>query len=467
MPKDPSTKPSLRNQQWKKGDPIPPPPDKLQQCQFWLPRKLRYCQLIAKKTNRFCGEHMVAANEENIEEGQRRVPCPFDPSHSVIQKDLDIHKTKCNARPRSPEQHYALNVNTTLPLSTEELAFQQGILSHKELKSQPWIANIHLNELPKPDLDALIGKVQAAYDAHVPSPISKRVLSHPAIVTDGKSSKLIRHLHQQSSLLGHMRDCGMLDDKSACFVEFGAGKGELSGHLKEALQEENGEATYVLIDRKNVRNKYDKILLGKSAQTSIVQRVMIDIKDLHLGKIKSLLTDQEKKKKPVVCLSKHLCGSATDITLKCLMNYVDEEKAAGNSCPVNGIIIALCCHQMCRYEMYPNTNYLERIGLSKLEFDQLCKMTSWAICGRRNVTDDLEQEHALLLEDEKEDDNGGHYSGRHHEDREKIGYQCKRVLDAGRLDYLEQHGFKVHLVYYVDPTSTLENCALIALPQLD
>lgn len=59
----------------------------------------------------------------------------------------------------------------------------------------------------------------------------------------------------------------------------------------------------------------------------------------------------------------------------------------------------------------------------------------------------------------------GHYSGRHHEEREKIGYQCKRVLDAGRLDYLEQHGFKASLVYYVDPTSTLENCALIALPQ--
>lgn len=55
---------------------------------------------------------------------------------------------------------------------------------------------------------------------------------------------------------------------------------------------------------------------------------MIDIKDLHLGKIQSLLTEQGDKK-PVVCLSKHLCGSATDITLKCLMNHVNEEKAAG------------------------------------------------------------------------------------------------------------------------------------------
>ncbi|KAI8338547.1 methyltransferase TRM13-domain-containing protein [Chlamydoabsidia padenii] len=463
MSKESITKSYKKKHQWKKGDPIPPPPIKPQQCHYWLPRKRRYCQLIAKRTNKYCGEHMIEANEENnLQDDQRRVPCPFDPSHTVIQKDLDTHKAKCNSRPRPPEPYHVLNINTTLPLSKEELEFQQGIFLHKELKAQPWIASIHLDELSRLELDGLINKVQSAYHHAFPQPIPKQVLQHSAITIDGQSSKSIRHLHQQSSLLGHMRDCGMLDNKAACFMEFGAGKGELSGHLKAALQEENGEATYVLIDRKTVRNKYDNILLGKSTQPSKVQRVMIDIKDLQIGKIQSLLTDQGDKK-PVVCLSKHLCGSATDITLKCLMNHVVEEKAAGKSCPVSGIIIALCCHQMCRYEMYPNTNYLDRIGLSKLEFDRLCKMTSWAICGKRTVADDTE--HALLLDEEKEDESGGHYSGRHHEEREQIGYQCKRVLDAGRLDYLEQHGFKAYLVYYVDPTSTLENCALIALPQ--
>ncbi|KAI8100004.1 methyltransferase TRM13-domain-containing protein [Halteromyces radiatus] len=463
MPKEP-IKTCPKKLPWNKGDPIPPPPAKQRQCHYWIERKRRYCQLLAKATNKYCGEHMVVSDNNGVEESKRRVPCPFDPSHSVVQKDLEIHKTKCNARPRAPESHYALNINTTLPLSQEELDFQQGIYSHKELKVQPWIARIQLDELSRSELDALINKVQLAYDSHVPSSIPKQVLSHQAIVIDGQSSKAIRHLHQQSSLLGHMLDCGMLDNKKACFIEFGAGKGELSGHLKQALQEENGEATYILVDRKSVRNKYDRSLLGTSERNSKVQRIMIDIKDLQLGKIKSLQGD-DNKNKPVVCLSKHLCGSATDITLKCLMNYVAEEKAAGNGCPVSGIIIALCCHQMCRYEMYPNTKYLDSIGLSKLEFDRLCKMTSWAICGKRNVTDESEIDHALLLEEEKEDEMGGHYSGRDHEEREEIGYKCKRVLDAGRLEYLEQHGFKPYLVYYVDKTSTLENCALIAVPQ--
>lgn len=59
---------------------------------------------------------------------------------------------------------------------------------------------------------------------------------------------------------------------------------------------------------------------------------------------------------------------------------------------------------MCRYEMYPNPSYLERTGLTKVDFDRLCKMTSWAICGQRTVTDDAQ--HLLLPDEEKEDETG-------------------------------------------------------------
>jgi len=43
----------------------------------------------------------------------------------------------------------------------------------------------------------------------------------------------------------------------------------------------------------------------------------MDIKDLCLAKL-SLLKD-----KKLVGVSKHLCGCATDLTLKCLVNYTD------------------------------------------------------------------------------------------------------------------------------------------------
>lgn len=58
-----------------------------------------------------------------------------------------------------------------------------------------------------------------------------------------------------------------------------------------------------------------------------------------------------------------------------------------------------------------------------------------------------------------------HFSGRDHKERESIGYKCKRVIDAGRAKYLEQFGFDVKLVYYVDSATSLENCALIATPK--
>lgn len=63
--------------------------------------------------------------------------------------------------------------------------------------------------------------------------------------------------------------------------------------------------------------------------------------------------------------------------------------------------------------------------------------------------------------------NRNHFSGLDIKEREIIGYQCKRVIDTGRVKYLEQYGFDVKLVYYVDPATSLENCALIATPKAE
>ncbi|XP_072045762.1 tRNA:m(4)X modification enzyme TRM13 homolog [Amphiura filiformis] len=49
-------------------------------------------------------------------------------------------------------------------------------------------------------------------------------------------------------------------------------------------------------------------------------------------------------------------------------------------------------------------------------------------------------------------------------EREDIGRQCKRLIDLGRMAYLQDFGFKSQLVYYVDKELSLENVALVALP---
>ncbi|KAI9019435.1 methyltransferase TRM13-domain-containing protein [Phycomyces nitens] len=461
----------------KPAAPVPPPPTKPQQCHFYVARKSRYCSLPAKRTNKFCGEHLAEQQKDGQTETLRRIPCPYDPSHTIFEINLEHHmQTRCNARPKEQEQFYSLNVNCTLPLSQEELDFQKTIQSHKNMYSLPWIARIQLSQLKKEDMRSVAEKVEQVYKEYVPK-IEQVILTNPATVSPRTADRFVKHLDQQSSLLGHMVQRGMLDDKKACFVEFGAGRGELSGFLKKALNEENGEATYVLVDRKNVKSKLDPLLKGTDANHSVVQRVLIDIKDLDLSKVQAVM-DQNQKMKKVVVLSKHLCGSATDITLKCLMNYVINQRQAGDLNPISGIIIALCCHQLCRYEMYPNIEYLNQTNISRVEFDRLSKMSSWATSGPvYRKEQDNEAKTPLTEEDEELEDHAdagqeegdadqtsNHYSGWDVHERAKIGYECKRVLDAGRMRYLQEHGFKVELVYYVDPKTSLENCALIAVP---
>ena len=46
--------------------------------------------------------------------------------------------------------------------------------------------------------------------------------------------------------------------------------------------------------------------------------------------------------------------------------------------------------------------------------------------------------------------------------REFVGIQCKRLIDAGRVWYLEQRGFDAVQCHYVEKDISLENTLIIA-----
>ena len=46
-------------------------------------------------------------------------------------------------------------------------------------------------------------------------------------------------------------------------------------------------------------------------------------------------------------------------------------------------------------------------------------------------------------------------------EQEAVGAMCKRLIDAGRLRYLEERGFSARLHRYVDKSLSLENVALV------
>ena len=55
--------------------------------------------------------------------------------------------------------------------------------------------------------------------------------------------------------------------------------------------------------------------------------------------------------------------------------------------------------------MYPNTTYLEENGFNKVDFARICKMSSWAICGRRPQEEsDQEDEHANIAQEAEDAD---------------------------------------------------------------
>ncbi|KAG0302249.1 tRNA:m(4)X modification enzyme TRM13 [Dissophora globulifera] len=517
-----------RNKRQKVHGPPPPIPSRPRQCHFLSPSKNKYCTLTTKLGNKFCGEHSMhevssGAGSDNAQDGgedgasaRKRIPCPFDPSHTAWADDLKTHLYKCNARPRENKAHFSLDINLALPRL--ESPVDPITMTEDEILSTPSDNKAKrdlLAKLSQEQLLSLIKKIQSLHAKYVPS-IRTLILDHPALDERKKMVKNIKHAHQQASLLGHMKRLNMLDDPTSCYVEFGAGRGELSNYLKVAV-DDHGSSTFVLIDRTPSRNKFDSAILGLEEIKSLVKRYTIDIKDLVLAKVPELRRDvtatqrvppvaakqdtnteadqssqQEQEymeKKPVVAMSKHLCGGATDLTLKCLTNYQQSER--GQSLlpsPVKGILIALCCHQLCHHYMYPNQEFLKEIGINPEEFVYMTRMSSWAVSvnqtkavaisttdigtGRTLANDDngstdspaaQDDEHQVETDSELEE-LGSHIPALDFQARERLGQQCKRLLDIGRVRYLNENGFDAELVYYVDQETSLENLALMAVP---
>ena len=46
----------------------------------------------------------------------------------------------------------------------------------------------------------------------------------------------LKHLQQQLSILGHLDALGILSAKDVCYIEFGAGRGKLSGCIQKSIK---------------------------------------------------------------------------------------------------------------------------------------------------------------------------------------------------------------------------------------
>ena len=336
-------------------------------------------------------------------------------------------------------------------------------------------------EAAAPEAAAAAAAVAPA-PTEVPAPVATGAASLARIETLRPAStaslfpaelKRQKHQIQQASIIGHLQRVGVLPTGTVVpdtvFVEFGAGRGMLSSAIDVALP----GAHVLLVERSGVRNKADRSLRYRVAENSgaaasdgataggdgdepLFHRVRIDIRHLKLDLVSTLLPGKASSSsssgsaaaaapsaavaqplRPVAGVGKHLCGVATDLTLRCLRNY---------SGAVEGFAVAQCCHHLTTYDDYCGGAFLAKFGLTPVDWERVRRATSWAVgyrSAKRRGSSAAEADIAR--------------------GRVRVGRMAKRLLECGRVAYLRNEiGLQATLIHFCAPVVTPENVLLLA-----
>ncbi|KAK8812187.1 hypothetical protein WA158_007421 [Blastocystis sp. Blastoise] len=422
-------------------------------CLFWMAKTHRFCSFKRAPGSKYCVNHYTADENSQIIENdpkKKRVPCPLDPSHSVYEYKLKKHLKICNKA----------KVETNMKQTTY---FKEDININGDLLPTTYIEKPLSGSIPE-IAERLVTKIRSIYKSIFPNDISL-IESFPKdlegflnekINKENKHQKL-RHIYQQGSMLYNMNTHHLLKDGNI-YIEMGAGRGMLSlllEYLNHDVYNSNNNK-YVLVDRGKNRFKCDRYMRHKEANA--FQRISMDIKDLYIDGIPMIeennRTDKEHKH-DVIYISKHLCGVATDLTLKSLNEH----------------------------------------GISRTEFETMKKMTCWCCSGassrsKQNDKGSTSEESDPDNNDDKETAitetistvSPGNKEHKYmdifetikslnlNDDEYKLlGRQCKRIFDFGRKQYVEQLALssteqkhmKVDILYYCKEDESPENCLFL------
>ena len=201
----------------------------------------------------------------------------------------------------------------------------------------------------------------------------------------------------------------------------------------------------ILIDKASHRHKKD----NKIEDKELSERIRADIADLNLKKL-----DMIDKCKKMVVVSKHLCGVATDLAFRCIVN--GNKDLDETSKPIEAFLIALCCHHKCEWKNFVGQNIFLENDLGEEEFDIVSKMSGWAVCG----TGKSRQKTEACEDDARAPDEINKY-GLTKAQQTETGYMAKRIIDYARTKYMEENNFKCSMNYYVADKITLDNVCLL------
>ncbi|GJJ71281.1 tRNA:m4X modification enzyme [Entomortierella parvispora] len=359
--------------------------------------------------------------------------------------------------------------------------------------------------------------------------------SYDKLFSDAGAKKK-RHLAQESQLIELMEARGVFDpvlgtkgnltdgskSKRPVFVEFGAGTGGLSRHVQLALEnivieradpESDTDSSlepfnFVLLDRQKFRsrNQVDYMIRTQARPVKPrVLRITMDVRDLklqHLQLIHETLpgiawpewAEGGGQVKPqegsirvptqYICISKHFCGSATDLALGWMREQHQQELSRPKPQDSYSICFATCCHGICDPSLLVAKPYLRELlnseaGKKRKREDSvgtegpttkpnvsdeqldiwvpwIIKLTGWATLGKQ-------EESSLVARPGKDATTTTQDSAMSRDQRRILGKRCKKLLDMARCLYLVREcGFKqAHSVEYT--SESVESGAIIGV----
>ncbi|KAK3034668.1 hypothetical protein RJ639_033623 [Escallonia herrerae] len=544
-------------------------------CKFWLPKKNRFCSNAAFNDSSFCGNHTTRSH------GQW-VPCPIDPSHSVLRENCESHLRKCpllkHAQSLSVQPFYQKRINGGK--DEKDAEDFDGISSEMKRKA---VYSLTLSELYK-----LISKIKSIHaslrgdiqDSHK-IPDSCDIWVNQEV--DRKLPFQEKHVLQQASILGNLEEFGVLKasrgrkngEKSDCDglssivqrlnLELGGVCSSLKHHLdkycnlkslgvfvgadRSLRQKENMTLERLRIDSKlslfnlvlgylevgfaimcalqgsgkffyekqrelkklifsvsdwkkeiststlrlirdcgevwsRKAQKRSALLLSGKAQYSLSSTLLADlcesepddlevlgltlgwgVEDLNLNAVEPL------QGVPYLATGKHLCGPATDMTLRCCLAERCAQGSVDKCRTLKGLLaIATCCHRLCQWKHYINKRYMSDLGIAKQDFHAITWFTSWAVdADHGSDLSDVDSKTLTQIIEKEEcgmdsDSCGVEETLRNMDavERAVLGFMCKDIIDMGRLMWIKERRLESKLVKYVPSNISPENHLLIA-----
>lgn len=375
------------------------------------------------------------------------MPCPIDPRHSVFASRLKHHIKICT---KLRDDH----------VLTRQPFFRQGVNACNGESTAELESGTRVEEA-----EEWAERVKAAYrhavqDVLGPS-ADPAALIEASVVEEASDVKHAeKHDAQNEALSGLVTD---LVTEGAVVVEYGCGRAGFAASILESRP----TARCVLLDRDTRRHKLEN---KQEHRQERVLRLRLDIADFDLGAflkpldVESLpkaadfegpslavsgpgskgqgpaerLEEQWRAASEIqsapwppdrlIACAKHLCGGATDISLRSLRDRDGAEVA---------VCVATCCHHRCDTKSYVNLPFLRNLGIgSAADFAQLAGMAGMAVGGA---------------------------SGAAGLERRRLGMMAKRLLDLGRVAWLrDELGMEASLTHFISKAVTPENVAIVA-----